>query len=141
MEARTASQADAARITPWEEAVAQLAEAGRLLAPDIGTSEQEMAWLLDTYNTAAGMSMTSPVTGKPVVIGGSSGRRRATGFGVAECVKFAAGMLSMEPPVTVAVSGFGDVGQAAAEVLAAEHGFEVVAIGDVSGGRYDESGL
>src|SRR3954467_3822555 len=112
-----------------------------VLAPDIGTSGREMAWLLDTYNTAAGMIMGSPVTGKPVVIGGSSGRKRATGFGVAECTKFAAGMLSMEPPVAVAVSGFGDVGQAAAEVLAADRGFVVVAIGDVSGGRYEESGL
>jgi glutamate dehydrogenase (NAD(P)+) len=112
-----------------------------ILAPDIGTSEREMGWLLDTYNTAAGMIMASPVTGKPVVIGGSSGRRRATGFGVAECVKFAAGMLGLEPPVTVAVSGFGDVGRAAAEYLAVEHGFELVAVGDVSGGRYDESGL
>src|SRR4051812_46000613 len=110
-----------------------------VLAPDIGTTEREMAWLLDTYNTAAGMIMGSPVTGKPVVIGGSSGRKRATGFGVAECTKFAAGMLSMEPPVSVAVSGFGEVGQAAAEVLAVERGFEVVAIGDISGGRYDES--
>jgi glutamate dehydrogenase (NAD(P)+) len=112
-----------------------------VLAPDIGTSEREMAWLLDTYNTAAGMIAGSPVTGKPVVIGGSSGRKRATGFGVAECTKFAAGMLGLEPPVSVVVAGFGNVGQAAAEVLAAEPGFEVVGIGDVAGGCYDEAGL
>src|SRR4051794_22388352 len=88
-----------------------------ILAPDIGTSQREMAWLLDTYNTATGMAAGSPVTGKPVVIGGSAGRRRATGYGVAECAKFAAGMLGLEPPLRVAVSGFGEVGQVAAELL------------------------
>src|SRR3954468_13766296 len=112
-----------------------------VLAPDIGTSGREMAWVLDTYNTAAGMIVGSPVTGKPVVIGGSSGRRRATGFGVAECVKFAVAMQSMEPPGPVAVAGFGEVGRVVAELLAAEKGYEVVAVGDVAGGRYDESGI
>jgi glutamate dehydrogenase (NAD(P)+) len=112
-----------------------------ILAPDLGTSAREMAWLLDTYNTAAGMVMGSAVTGKPVVIGGSSGRRRATGVGVAECTKFAAAMLSLEPPIRVAVAGFGNVGQVAAEDLAAERGVVVVGIGDVTGGRYDEAGL
>jgi glutamate dehydrogenase (NAD(P)+) len=112
-----------------------------ILAPDIGTSEREMAWVLDTYNTAAGMVAGSPVTGKPVVIGGSSGRRRATGYGVAECARFAVGMVGLGAPVSVVVSGFGDVGQVAAELLADESGFRVVGVGDVSGGRYDPSGL
>jgi glutamate dehydrogenase (NAD(P)+) len=113
-----------------------------ILAPDIGTSEREMAWVLDTYNTALGMSPAgSPVTGKPVVIGGSSGRRRATGFGVAECTKLAAAMFGLKAPVRVALSGFGDVGQVAAEDLAADDDFVVVAVSDVSGGRYEPSGL
>ena len=112
-----------------------------ILAPDIGTGEREMAWILDTYNAAAGAMAGSPVTGRPVIVGGSEGRRRATGYGVAECVKLGVGMLGMKAPVRVAVSGFGDVGRVAAELLASHSGFGVVAVGDVSGGRYDPDGL
>ena len=113
-----------------------------VLAPDIGTSEREMAWIMDTYNTAVGMTMGAPVTGKPVVVGGSSGRQRATGYGVAECVKLAIGLDGLRPPVRVAVSGFGDVGRVAAETLAAEGDFfRIVSIGDVSGGRHDPDGI
>ena len=113
-----------------------------VLAPDIGTSEREMAWIMDTYNTALGMTMGAPVTGKPVVVGGSSGRQRATGYGVAECVKLVVGLEGLNPPVRVAVSGFGDVGRVAAESLLAEGDFfRIVAIGDVSGGRHDPDGL
>jgi glutamate dehydrogenase (NAD(P)+) len=137
------SAAELERITRrYASEIMPLIGPGRdILAPDIGTSQREMAWLLDTYNTATGMVAGSPVTGKPVVIGGSAGRRRATGFGVAECAKFAAGMVGLEAPVRVAVSGFGDVGQVAAEVLAADRAFRVVAAGDVSGGRHDPKGL
>src|SRR3954451_139948 len=113
-----------------------------VLAPDIGTSEREMAWIMDTYNAALGMTLGAPVTGKPVVVGGSSGRRRATGYGVAECVKIAVGVEGLSPPVRVAVSGYGDVGRVAAETLASEGDyFRIVAAGDVSGGRYDPAGL
>lgn len=114
-----------------------------VLAPDIGTSEREMAWILDTYNTALGMMFGTPVTGKPVVVGGSAGRRRATGYGVAECVKLAVEHFGIEPPVRVAVAGFGNVGRVAAEVLDEEQGdrFRIVAIGDVAGGPYEEHGL
>jgi glutamate dehydrogenase (NAD(P)+) len=112
-----------------------------VLAPDIGTGEREMAWIMDTYKAAAGALAGSPVTGRPVVVGGSEGRRRATGYGVAECVKLGVGMLGMETPVRVAVSGFGDVGRVAAELLAAHDGFSVVAVGDVTGGRHAPQGL
>ena len=113
-----------------------------VLAPDIGTSEREMAWIMDTYNTAVGMTLGAPVTGKPVVVGGSSGRQRATGYGVAECVKLAIGLDGLKPPVRVVISGFGDVGRVAAECLAAEGDFfRVVAVGDVSGGRHDPDGI
>jgi glutamate dehydrogenase (NAD(P)+) len=112
-----------------------------ILAPDIGTSEREMAWLLDTYNAAFGAVLGSPVTGRPVVVGGSSGRRRATGYGVAECVKMAAALRGLDAPVRVAVSGFGDVGRVAAELLASADGFVVVAASDVSGGCWSPDGL
>jgi glutamate dehydrogenase (NAD(P)+) len=113
-----------------------------VLAPDIGTSEREMAWIMDTYNAALGMTLGAPVTGKPVVVGGSTGRRRATGYGVAECVKLAIGLDGLTPPVRVAIAGYGEVGRVAAETLAADPGyFRIVAIGDVSGGRHDPDGL
>jgi glutamate dehydrogenase (NAD(P)+) len=113
-----------------------------VLAPDIGTSEREMAWIMDTYNAALGMTLGAPVTGKPVVVGGSSGRRRATGYGVAECVRLATGLAGVGPPVRVAIAGFGDVGRVAAEMLAADGDvFTIVAAGDVSGGRHDPDGL
>ena len=113
-----------------------------ILAPDIGTSGREMAWILDTYNTALGMMSGAAVTGQPVVVGGSSGRRRATGYGVAECVKLAARQLELRPPIRVAISGYGNVGRVAAETLVEESGdFSIVAIGDVSGGPHDDSGL
>jgi glutamate dehydrogenase (NAD(P)+) len=113
-----------------------------ILAPDIGTSEREMAWILDTYNTALGMMSGGAVTGKPVVVGGSSGRRRATGYGVAESVKLAVERYGLRPPVRVAIAGYGEVGRVAAEELAEEGGaFRIVAIGDVSGGPHDPGGL
>ena len=112
-----------------------------ILAPDIGTGEREMAWIMDTYNTAHGQAGGSPVTGRPVIVGGSEGRRRATGYGVAECVKLAVGLLGLGAPVRVVISGFGEVGRVVAELLASHGGFSVVGIGDVSGGRYDPDGL
>src|SRR3954470_18226128 len=113
-----------------------------VLAPDIGTGEREMAWIMDTYNAAVGMVLGAPVTGKPVVVGGSSGRRRSTGYGVAEIVKLTVERLGLEPPVRVVGAGYGEVGRAAAEALAAEgDAYRIVAIGDVGGGPYDPDGL
>ncbi|HEX8052652.1 MAG TPA: Glu/Leu/Phe/Val dehydrogenase [Thermoleophilaceae bacterium] len=112
-----------------------------VLAPDIGTGEREMAWIMDTYNAAHGAVAGSPVTGRPVIVGGSEGRRRATGYGVVECVKLGVGLLGMDAPVRVVVSGFGEVGRVAAELLSSHGGFSVVAVGDVTGGRHDPRGL
>ena len=112
-----------------------------VLAPDIGTGEREMAWIMDTYNASMGGLAGSPVTGRPVVLGGSEGRRRATGYGVAECVKLGVGLLGLEAPVRVVVGGFGNVGRVVAELLSSHGGFSVVAVGDVSGGRYAAHGL
>jgi glutamate dehydrogenase (NAD(P)+) len=113
-----------------------------ILAPDIGTGEREMAWILDTYNAALGMTLGAPVTGKPVVVGGSSGRRRSTGYGVAQIVKHTVERLGLRPPIRVAVAGYGEVGRAAAETLDEDgDDFSIVAIGDVGGGPYDPGGL
>jgi glutamate dehydrogenase (NAD(P)+) len=137
------SDAELERITRrYASEIMPLIGPGRdVLAPDIGTGEREMAWILDTFNAAHGAIAGSPVTGRPVIVGGSEGRRRATGYGVAECVKLGVGMLGLEAPVRVVVSGFGDVGRVVAELLSAHGGFSVVAVGDVTGGRHDPSGL
>jgi glutamate dehydrogenase (NAD(P)+) len=137
------SEGELERITRrYANEVMPLIGPGRdVLAPDIGTGEREMAWIMDTYNAALGVAAGSPVTGRPAIVGGSEGRRRATGYGVAECVKLGVGLLGLEAPVRVVVSGFGDVGRVAAELLAAHGGFSVVAVGDVSGGRHDPAGL
>ena len=141
---RALSEAEVERMTRrYASEIMPLIGPGRdILAPDIGTGEREMAWIMDTFNAAMGMTMGAPVTGKPVVVGGSTGRRRATGYGVAECVKLAIGLDGLEPPVRVAVAGYGNVGRVAAETLAAEGSFfRVVAISDVSGGRHDPKGI
>jgi glutamate dehydrogenase (NAD(P)+) len=141
---RELSPMEAERVTRrYASEIMPLIGPGRdILAPDIGTSGREMAWILDTYNTAIGMMSGAAVTGKPVVVGGSSGRRRATGYGVAECVELAARRLDLKPPVRVAISGYGDVGRVAAETLVEDSdAFSIVAIGDVSGGPHDDNGL
>jgi glutamate dehydrogenase (NAD(P)+) len=140
---RALSEGERERVTRrYANEVMPLIGPGRdVLAPDIGTGEREMAWIMDTFNAAMGAVAGSPVTGRPVIVGGSEGRRRATGYGVAECVKLGVGMLGMEAPVRVVVSGFGDVGRVVAELLSAHGGFSVVGVGDVSGGRHDPDGL
>jgi glutamate dehydrogenase (NAD(P)+) len=112
-----------------------------VLAPDLNTGEREMAWIMDTYSAMVGSPVGTCVTGKPVVVGGSAERRSATGVGVAHCVKVAATRFGLEPPVRVAIAGFGNVGETVAKLLAEEDGFMVVGISDLSGGRYQEGGL
>jgi glutamate dehydrogenase (NAD(P)+) len=110
-------------------------------APDVNTNERVMAWIMDTYSMHARHTVTGVVTGKPVALGGSLGRREATGRGVMLVAKEALAHRGM--PVrgtTVAVQGFGNVGSIAAQLLARE-GCKVVAIGDRTGGRYDERGI
>ena len=110
-------------------------------APDVGTDEQTMAWMMDTYSTHAGYTVTGVVTGKPVSIGGSEGRGGATSRGVmysAFCALREAGI--DHRGATVAVQGFGKVGGLAAQYLH-DAGCIVVAVSDWKGGVYSSKGL
>src|SRR2546428_5838264 len=110
-------------------------------APDVNTNEQTMAWVMDTYSMHVGHTTTSVVTGKPVELGGSLGRREATGRGCMIVTKEALQHLGM--PVkgtTVAIQGFGNVGSVAAQLLGRE-GCKIVAIGDRSASLYNASGI
>jgi glutamate dehydrogenase (NAD(P)+) len=110
-------------------------------APDMGTNEQVMAWLLDTYSHQVGYSAPTVVTGKPVVLGGSLGRREATGRGVVYTVQEAARHIGLDlQGASVVVQGFGNVGAHAAKIFA-DGGSKVVAVSDVSGGIYNPDGL
>jgi glutamate dehydrogenase (NAD(P)+) len=110
-------------------------------APDVGTNAQIMAWFMDTYSMQAGYSMPAVVTGKPVSVGGTVGREDATGRGLLHIAReWATREGRPLAGRTVAVQGFGNVGAAAARFLA-EEGCRVVAVSDVSGGRYNDAGL
>ena len=110
-------------------------------APDMNTNEQVMAWLLDTYSMHVRRTETAVVTGKPILIGGSQGRREATGRGVTTTTLAAMERLGLRPgQSTVAVQGFGNVGSVAAQQLR-QHGCKVVAVSDVSGGYYNADGI
>ncbi len=110
-------------------------------APDMNTNEQIMAWVLDTYSMHARQTENAVVTGKPVGLGGSKGRRQATGRGVMTVTLAAMEKLGVAPAdCTVAVQGFGNVGATAAELLS-EQGCTVVAVSDVTGGYLHEDGL
>jgi glutamate dehydrogenase (NAD(P)+) len=110
-------------------------------APDVNTNERVMAWVMDTYSMHVRHTVTAVVTGKPVEMGGSLGRREATGRGCMIVTKEALKHLGM--PVqgtTVAIQGFGNVGSVAAQLLQRE-GCKIVAISDKSGGYYNKSGI
>jgi glutamate dehydrogenase (NAD(P)+) len=110
-------------------------------APDVNTNERVMAWIMDTYSMHARRTVTAVVTGKPVALGGSLGRRDATGLGCTVVAKQALGHLGIAiKRATVAVQGFGNVGSSAARHLARE-GARVVAIGDRTGALHDAAGL
>lgn len=110
-------------------------------APDMGTGPNEMAWLMDEYSRAHGMTVNAVVTGKPLVLGGSLGRTEATGRGVMVSAFAALEKLKINPyKATVAVQGFGNVGSHAA-LLMEERGCKVVAVSDVSGAYYNENGI
>jgi glutamate dehydrogenase (NAD(P)+) len=112
-----------------------------VMAPDLGTNEQVMAWMMDTYSVYAGHSVPSIVTGKPVSIGGSLGRREATGRGVAYLVNRASDTLGLDlANATAAVQGFGNVGSIAALSLA-RYGVKIIAVSDAFGGIYNKNGL
>ncbi len=110
-------------------------------APDMGTNEQTMAWIMDTYSEMKGHACPSVVTGKPIGIGGSKGRKEATGRGVAYCVAASADHLGLDiQGKTAAIQGFGNVGMYAAMQLE-RMGAKVVAVSDVTGGIYNAKGL
>ncbi len=110
-------------------------------APDLGTDEQIMAWIMDTYSQQRGYAVPGVVTGKPLEIGGSLGRKEATGRGVVTCMIEACRHIGL--PVEgakVVVQGYGNVGSVSAR-LAAEAGARVVAVSDVKSGIYNPHGL
>jgi glutamate dehydrogenase (NAD(P)+) len=110
-------------------------------APDLGTDEQVMAWIMDTYSQQKGHTVPGVVTGKPIEIGGSHGRREATGRGVVTCLLEACRELSLPlSGARVVVQGFGQVGAAAARI-AVQHGAKLVGLSDVSGGVFAPGGL
>lgn len=110
-------------------------------APDMNTNEQTMAWILDTYSMHARRTENAVVTGKPILLGGSRGRREATGRGVMTVTLAAMERLGMRPAQSsVAVQGFGNVGSIAAQLLHAQ-GCRIVAISDVTGGYWNKDGI
>jgi glutamate dehydrogenase (NAD(P)+) len=110
-------------------------------APDMGTNEQVMAWIMDTYSQHKGHAVPEIVTGKPVAIGGTLGRREATGRGLVYTIIEAANHLRIDlTKSTAAVQGFGNVGSVVVKELA-EIGVKVVAVSDRTGGFYDAKGL
>jgi glutamate dehydrogenase (NAD(P)+) len=110
-------------------------------APDVNTGPRVMAWIMDTVSMEAGHSVPAVVTGKPLDIGGSEGRPRATGRGLTIVTLEACRHLGMEPEqTTVAVQGFGNVGSVSAQLME-EAGFRVCAVSDVDGGIYAPAGL
>ena len=110
-------------------------------APDMGTDEQVMAWVMDTYSQQVGHTVPTVVTGKPIVLGGSLGRAEATGRGLVYVIKEAAKRIGPYlANCTAVVQGFGNVGANAVRFLAAE-GARVLAVSDVIGGVYNKNGL
>ncbi|HEY6627677.1 MAG TPA: Glu/Leu/Phe/Val dehydrogenase [Acidimicrobiia bacterium] len=110
-------------------------------APDLGTNEQVMAWMMDTYSQHVGHSVPAVVTGKPPALGGSVARREATGRGIMFLLPQAAATRDLDTKdATVAIHGFGNVGRYAA-IAGQQMGTRVVAVSDISGAVYNPDGL
>ncbi len=110
-------------------------------APDMNTSEQTMAWIMDTYSMHVGQTVNAVVTGKPVSLGGSRGRREATGRGICIVTDQALQHLNMTAETTtVIVQGFGNVGSNAANLLW-EKGYKVIGIGEFDGALFNRNGI
>ena len=110
-------------------------------APDVNTNEQVMAWIMDTYSMHVGHTATAVVTGKPLEMGGSLGRREATGRGVTVAARESARHVGFDiRGATVAVQGFGNVGSVSATLLS-EIGAKVIGVTDWKGGVYNSKGL
>src|SRR2546427_13104453 len=112
-----------------------------VLAPDMNTDEQTMAWIMDTYSMHVRHTVTASVTGKPVDLGGSRGRRAATGRGCMIVTDESLKRFGRRPGQTrVLVQGFGNVGSQAARLMH-EAGYKIIAGSDVAGGVYNPRGL
>lgn len=112
-----------------------------VMAPDMGTNEQVMAWFMDTYSMYQGRTVNEIVTGKPVSSGGTEGRREATGLGVAHLVGRALEKIGLEPAkATAIIQGFGNVGSYAALELARQ-GVKLIGVSDHTACYYDPRGL
>jgi glutamate dehydrogenase (NAD(P)+) len=110
-------------------------------APDVNTNEQIMAWMMDTYSMHMRKTVTAVVTGKPINMGGSAGRREATGRGIKIVCDEAVKKLGLSPASTrVIVQGFGNVGSNAARLMA-QAGYKVIGISELGGGFYNQNGI
>ncbi|HEY0875745.1 MAG TPA: Glu/Leu/Phe/Val dehydrogenase [Vicinamibacterales bacterium] len=110
-------------------------------APDVNTNDQIMAWIMDTYSMHVGHTETAVVTGKPVEMGGSLGRREATGRGIMITTREALKHFGRDiKGASVAVQGFGNVGSVSADLMA-KAGAKIVAVTDWKGGVYNEQGF
>ncbi|MGC3989047.1 MAG: Glu/Leu/Phe/Val dehydrogenase [Chthoniobacteraceae bacterium] len=113
-----------------------------ILGPDMGTGEQVMAWCMDTYSVYKGYAVPEIVTGKPVSVGGTIGRREATGRGVVYLIERALNMLKIQPSqCTAIIQGFGNVGAVAALGLANKTGVKVIGVSDHTVALYNEHGI
>jgi len=113
-----------------------------IIGPDMGTNEQVMAWFMDTYSVYKGYSVPEIVTGKPVAVGGTAGRREATGRGVVYLIERALNLLGMRPDgCTAVVQGFGNVGSVTALGLAHRDNIRVLGISDAAGAFYNSRGI
>jgi len=113
-----------------------------IMGPDMGTNEQIMAWFMDTYSVYQGYAVSEIVTGKPVSIGGTEGRREATGRGVVYLIERAMDMLKIDPEkCTAIVQGFGNVGSVAALSLALKTGVKIVGLSDATTALYNPKGI
>ncbi len=113
-----------------------------IMGPDMGTNEQVMAWFMDTYSVYQGYAVNEIVTGKPVSIGGTEGRRESTGRGVVYLIERAMDLLKLEPEnCTAIVQGFGNVGSVAALSLGLKTGVKIVGISDATTALYNPKGI
>jgi glutamate dehydrogenase (NAD(P)+) len=143
IDADSLSQAELQRVTRryTAEIIEVIGPERDIPAPDLGTNEQVMSWIMDTYSQQRGYTVPGVVTGKPIEIGGSLGRKEATGRGVMSCVIETCRHLGISlEGATVCVQGYGEVGRTAASIAARQRA-RVVAVSDVSGGIYNRSGL
>ncbi|HZZ40595.1 MAG TPA: Glu/Leu/Phe/Val dehydrogenase [Acidobacteriaceae bacterium] len=110
-------------------------------APDVNTNEQTMAWIMDTYSMHMRQTVTAVVTGKPLTIGGSRGRKEATGRGIALVCDEAMKYLGLQRDgCRVIIQGFGNVGSNAARLMQ-ERGYKIIGIGEWDGGLYNPKGI